>query len=345
MAAYDAAVMPPLTIAPDDARLQYSDCVAVHIDAQRAHFGRPGPPDGGFNYDSPGARIRFNCRAGLLQAHFFYNGLHGLLDACQGTGLVLIDGGKTATFSAGPQRPGDVTFAIELPADGAVHLCELVLPYGDSVDFLGLTLPADAHLETPGAERPSFRLVTYGDSITHGFWAGDVSGSWPYQVGQINDWQVVNLGYAGRQAAAEDGLLVAATPADAITLLIGVNDCLNSKPVERYRADVRGLLDNIRRTHAQTPTYVITPLAVPGASWQTQIELLEDFRVALRALVAERTSDVNSPDGHLYLVEGEGLIPSLPEYFADGLHPNDAGFTLLAQNLAPLIFHKSITVP
>ena len=337
MPAISNSVLRLIIIAPDDARLQYTDCAAVQVDAGKAYFGRPGPADGGFNYDSPGARIRFNCRAESCQAHFFYNGLHGLLDCCEGTGLVLIDGREVATFSGGTARPGDVTVTVQLPPDRLSHLCELVLPYGDSVDFLGLTVSDAELVEAPTSPRPAFCLVTYGDSITHGFWATDASATWPYRVGIINDWQVVNLGFAGRMAAAEDGLLVAAQAADAITMLIGVNDCLQGKAPNRYKGDVEGLLDTVRAALPLTPIHLITPLAVPGNAWQSQVTRLEEFRAALRGIVAERTTGHGTADSNLHLVEGESLIPADPGYFKDGLHPNDSGFALLAKNLAPLL--------
>jgi len=43
----------------------------------------------------------------------------------------------------------------------------------------------------------------------------------------------------------------------------------------------------------------------------------------------------------MLLIEGEKLVPHLPEFFEDGfLHPNDIGFGIYAQNLAAEIVAK-----
>ena len=39
-------------------------------------------------------------------------------------------------------------------------------------------------------------------------------------------------------------------------------------------------------------------------------------------------------DPNLHLIDGLSLVPNRSQYFADGLHPNDAGFTYYAANLA-----------
>ena len=39
-------------------------------------------------------------------------------------------------------------------------------------------------------------------------------------------------------------------------------------------------------------------------------------------------------DSNVHLIDGLALVPNGPQYFVDGVHPNDAGFALYAANLA-----------
>ncbi|HYV01992.1 MAG TPA: lysophospholipase, partial [Actinomycetota bacterium] len=59
----------------------------------------------------------------------------------------------------------------------------------------------------------------------------------------------------------------------------------------------------------------------------------EDYREVIRQVVAEHMLT----DPNLFLIEGLDLVPHSPDFFADGLHPNDEGFFLYARNLAPLL--------
>lgn len=88
-------------------------------------------------------------------------------------GIFLIDGRSNpawtfTTRTVTTLRPVE-NLALELPvaAAGGFHNYALVPPYGDSVEFRGLTVDDSAKFAAP-AERPALRYVAYGDSVTHG---------------------------------------------------------------------------------------------------------------------------------------------------------------------------------
>ena len=93
------------------------------------------------------------------------------------------------------------------PAGGGYHDYELVLPYGDSVDFHGLQVNPDALFEAP-SDRSATRYLAYGDSITHGFTASDIGGGYAFRVAEAKGWQLVNMGYGGRASTIADGTVV-----------------------------------------------------------------------------------------------------------------------------------------
>jgi lysophospholipase L1-like esterase len=203
---------------------------------------------------------------------------------------------------------------------------EIILPYGDSVDFTGLSV-SEGEVFLPAAPSPRFRYVAYGDSITQGFWASDVTRTFPYLIGAENQWEVVNLGFAGRRATGSDGALLGQTPANVVTILMGFNDHHQNAPVAECEQNLRTTVQLFRQLQPATPLGLITPLWSNYASANAAAPL-EDYREAVRRIVA----DGNGTPTHL--IEGLDLIPADAALFTDGIHPNDRGFELLAKNLA-----------
>ncbi len=313
-------------IPPNDPALRYTGCVRVDANAEHARFDRCVPADGGFQYDAPGTHVSLRTDALSIVARFRGNGLQTRRDAVNGVGVVMVDGQRSGTYRVDGTAINSVT--VLNVTNAVMRDVEIWLPYAESVDFLGLTVNDTARLQ-PVPKRARPRYVAYGDSITQGFWATDVTFTYPVLVAMRNGWELVNLGCGGRQATATDGQVIGSVPADVITILIGFNDHYGNKPLDRYRADVRGMLQRIRAAQPQTPIYLITP---PWSTepFPTKLGLhLEDYRRVLRAIAAE------AHDAHLHIVEGPDLIPADAGFFADGIHPNDRGFRSLADKLAP----------
>ena len=142
------------------------------------------------------------------------------------------------------------------------HDYEIVLPYGDAVDFQGLEVNAAARMETPPAA-PAVRYVAYGDSVTHGFTASAIDKTYPYLVAHKMGWQLINLGLGGRSSNVSDAHVLKTLKADVITVLMGVNDWQGGAPLERYRKNMNGFFDALRAVQPAVPIYFITSLWVP----------------------------------------------------------------------------------
>ena len=209
------------------------------------------------------------------------------------------------------------------------HNYELILPYGDSVDFQGLEVNSGARFEHP-PPRPAIRYLAYGDSITHGFTASAVDKSYAFLTAQKMGWQLVNLGLGGRSSNVSDAKVVTSLKADVISVFIGVNDWQGGAPLERYRTNMTGFLNAIRAAQPGVPNYYITSLWVPP-SWNPkgQVADLEKYRQVSREIVSARN------DRNLHLVEGLDLIDHDAALFdATPVHPNDKGFAQMAGRLA-----------
>lgn len=329
-------------VAADDASIGYSDYVRMEFvpsplepSAKVARFDRVlDIPGKGYRWNNPGARIRFRTDATQVKALLYFNELHTSTSARNSDGLFLIDGVSTPewifhTKATQPKRTPEAV-AVTMPVGGAgFHDYELILPYGDSVDFQGVEVNAEARFEAPPA-RPKVRYLAYGDSITHGFTASAVDKSYAFLVAQKNGWQLVNLGLGGRASNVADAKVMASMKADVISVLMGVNDWQGAGPLERYRNNMMGFFDAIRAVQPTVPIYYVTPLWVPP-SWSPkgQVADLESYRKVAREIVAARK------DANLHLVEGLDLIDHDAALFdAVAVHPNDKGFAQMSERLA-----------
>ncbi|MCX6848069.1 MAG: SGNH/GDSL hydrolase family protein, partial [Verrucomicrobia bacterium] len=201
-------------------------------------------PGKGYRWDNPGARIRFRTDATQVKARLEFNELHISTSARNSNGIYLIDGATQPTWTfhtktATPKRAPE-SVEVQMPAVApGFHDYEIVLPYGDSVDFQGLEVNATAKMQPPPAA-PAVRYVAYGDSVTHGFTASAIDKTYPYLVAQKMGWQLINLGLGGRASNVVDAHILKTLKADVITVLMGVNDWQGGGPVERYRKNMMG---------------------------------------------------------------------------------------------------------
>ncbi len=292
-------------------------------------------PGKGYRWDNPGARIRFRTDAPSVKARLYFNELHTSTSARNSNGAYHIDGAGRPewtfhTKAATVKRAPETVEVVMTPGTAAgFHDYELILPYGDSVDFQGLEVGAEARFEAPPAP-PAVRYLAYGDSITHGFTASAVDKSYAFLVAQKMGWQLVNLGLGGRASNIADAKVVKAAKADVISVFMGVNDWQGGGPLARYKSNMTGFFDAIRAGQPGVPIYYLTSLWVPP-SWkpQGQVADLEAYRKVAREIVAERK------DPNLHLVEGPGLIDHDAALFdAVAVHPNDKGFAQMAERLA-----------
>lgn len=331
-----AAAAAPVTVPADYPAIRFSDYVEKELTPDGAvRFQRIlDVPGRGYRWDNPGARVRFRTDARAIAVRLRYSDKHTSPSARAPVGIFLIDGRSDPawTFSSRTRETlravEDISLELPVPAAG-FHDYTVVLPYGDSVDFLGLNVNEGAAFAPP-ADRPALRYVAYGDSVTHGFTASHIGHTYPYRLAEARAWQLVNLGFGGRTARAPEGDVVGRLGGDIVTILIGVNDWQGGVAPDIYRQAMRGLLTRIRALQPGVPVYAITPLWV-SEKWKPAKARfpLEDYRAALRALVAELH------DPALHLIEGPGLIDADERFFdAVLVHPNDAGFAQMAERLS-----------
>ena len=325
-----ATIISSKSFSPDNSLIRISDCARITKKSESICMDRIVQAASGFKYDNPGARIRFRTDAKNVSAKVNYTPRHTRKNAVNSKGIYTVNGKIAGSFQRDPESE-EVAVAFPRNDKGIARDYELIMPYGDSVEFTGLHISNGELL--PIAPRPDIKYVAFGDSITHGFHAGDISNTYPFIIGEKLQWQTVNMGFGSRRTVAADGDSIALCGGDIISILIGFNDFYGNKPIVKYMQHLKRLILRIRKSQPETPILLITPIWSSEPKWAaSKIGLeLEDYRKAVRQVVASLN------DNHLHLIDGLSLMDNLPAMTKDGIHPNDEGFAQIAERLAPML--------
>lgn len=229
---------------------------------------------------------------------------------------------------------------------GGEKLVELWLPLLPGVRIHALHIDPGAVVEQAVDERPHW--LHYGSSISHCLEAGHPTGAWPAVAAAHLGWHVTSLGLAGM--AHLDPLLarvIAARPADQISLKIGINVHNGATLRERTFAPmVQGFLTTIRDGHPETPITLISPILSPErehstTSVRTMLDGTEELLqgdltlVAMREILADVVVRRNDPN--LTYLDGRELFGEADlDHLPDGLHPDAEGYARMGARFAAL---------
>jgi hypothetical protein len=232
----------------------------------------------------------------------------------------------------------------DLPA--GEKLLELWLPLLPGVRIHALRVDERAEISPAPDERT--RWVHYGSSISHCMEAGHPTGTWPAVAAARLGWHLTSLGLAGM--AHLDPLvarIIAARPADRITLKVGINVHNGATLRERtFGPMVQGFLTTIRDGHPDTPITLISPILSPEredstTSVRTNLdgseELLQgDLTLsAMREILADVVVRRNDPN--LTYLDGRALFGEADlDHLPDGLHPDAEGYARMGARFAAL---------
>ena len=218
---------------------------------------------------------------------------------------------------------------------GAVLLSTLTMACGGNGaarDTSSTTKPASPP-ESPAESAPPARdsqrtLLFLGTSLTAGLGL-DPDSAYPQLIQRKIDanrlpYQVVNAGVSGETSA---GLLrrldwVLRRPAEVIVVETGANDGLRGLPVSATRATIGEILSRIRKERPSAALVLVQMEAPPN--------LGQEYTSAFHAMFAELARE-----------HGATLMPFLLEGVAgesrlnqgDGMHPNNAGERIVADNV------------
>ena len=177
----------------------------------------------------------------------------------------------------------------------------------------------------PGARRT---ILFLGTSLTAGLGL-DPDSAYPQLIQRKIEaaglpYQVVNAGVSGETSA---GLLrrldwVLKGPADVVVVETGANDGLRGLPITATSATIGSVLDRIRRDRPAATVMLVQMEAPPNMGQ----DYTRAFHTMFPTLAKEHGATLLP-----FLLENVAGRPSLNQN--DGIHPNNAGERIVANNL------------
>ena len=214
-----------------------------------------------------------------------------------------------------------------------------------------LVVTTTAPPPSPAPTKPPIRYAAIGASDTVGVGASDPrAGSWPARVAARlpAGTDYVNLGVSGSlagQAAREQLPNALALDPGLVTVWLAVNDLNANVAPGDYAIALRSVVEPlVSRTAARifvgnVPDLRTVP-AYAGSDQSALIARINAYNAAIAALAAAFAGRVAVVD----LFTGSGPLVSTITVSADGFHPSDAGYALIADRFLKAIGESGIAL-
>ena len=201
-------------------------------------------------------------------------------------------------------KEGEKDVIIYLPADATL----LVKDFEINADF------------TPAVKGE--KVLWIGDSITQGFGPLRSSHTYVSVANRLLNYDVINQGIGGYVYDKNTMVLMKGYKPDKIIIAMGTNQ-FGSETMEA----VEEYYECLKNVYGDTPVLCVSPI------WRGDHP--ESYDVFVR--FCENVKKIAGQYPNVKVVDGFKLVPHLPEYFLDKLHPNCLGMELYARNLVDAI--------
>lgn len=274
----------------------------------------------------PGGRfaVRMKLRYGGDMSHMPRSGIGGL-DVYFGTGT-----GRTFCTGFRGETSGarDVAGEVTLPSGEEEVL--LHLPLYDGVTQLELGFPEGIQPERPAPYRIDKPVLFYGSSITQGGCASRPGNCYTAMISRLLDCSTWNLGFSGNaKGEPEMASYIAELPMSAF-----VYDYDHNAPSSEHLE--RTHLPFLRTILEKQPDLPVVLVSKPDYHNCNANRKDNDKRreTILRTYLWAREQGYR-----VEFVDGSTLFkgPFAMDCTVDGCHPNDLGFSCMAQGIAPLL--------
>ena len=191
-------------------------------------------------------------------------------------------------------------------------------------------LPADATLVVKDFEinadfAPAVKgekVLWIGDSITQGY--GPLRSSYTYVsvANRLLNYDIINQGIGGYVYDKTTMVPMEGYRPDKIIIAMGTNqfDAKTMDAVEEY-------YECLKQVYGDTPVLCVSPI------WRGDCP--DRFDIFVR--FCDNVKKIAGQYSNVTVLDGFTLVPHLPEYFLDNLHPNCLGMEQYGRNLAAFI--------
>ena len=184
----------------------------------------------------------------------------------------------------------------------------------------------DDGAELVGVSRPK-KMISFGDSITHGYDAVDPSFSYASRLADALNADAVNKGIGGEVFFPTLAKLKDDIEPDYITVAYGTNDWSHIDSEEEFKEKCGGFYEALSANYPNAKIFAITPIW--RGNYADKGNRCTDF-FSIGEIIGEVTAELDN----VTVIDGFDLVPHDPKCFIkDVLHPNDLGFRHYANNL------------
>lgn len=207
------------------------------------------------------------------------------------------------------EKEGKITF--ELP-EGEKSVI-VYLP----ADSLAVIKNFEINAEVTPAKKGE-KVLWLGDSITQGYGPLRSAQTYVSVANRILNYDIINQGIGGYIYDPKVLTEMAGYKPDKIIVALGTNQYGTES-----MAGIEEYYERITKLYAGIPILAITPL------WRG--DNMEGIPTLIK--FCERLKEIIGRYDIVTMVEGFKLVPHLPEYYIDNLHPNQLGTEVYARNL------------
>lgn len=206
---------------------------------------------------------------------------------------------------------------------GEKEIC-IYLPFSTITTIKDIVLDDGAYVEPVKSDKI---LLSFGDSITHGYDALRSFNSYANRLADKLNYQIYNKAMGGEIYFPELANTKDSFVPDLITVAYGTNDWNSDKMTpEILGSRCYEFIKNLRENYPNTKIAVISPI------WRKELD--EEKPFGAFSSVADVLKEQTEKFDNVYFIKGFDFVPKNPSYFSDKrLHPNDKGFEHYLNNL------------
>ena len=166
------------------------------------------------------------------------------------------------------------------------------------------------------------KVLWIGDSITQGYGPLRSSHTYVSVANRMLNYDILNQGIGGYVYDKNTMVPMEGYRPDKIIIAMGTNQfgCETMDAVEEY-------YECLKQVYGDTPVLCVSPLWRGDSPGQEKV--LERF--------CDNVKKIAGKYPNVTVVDGFILVPHLPEYFLDKLHPNCLGMEMYGRNLVEFI--------